>query len=1143
MSLQFILGGSGSGKSYVLYQEIIKKSIENPQVNYIIIVPEQFTMQTQKKLVSMHPGKGIMNIDILSFQRLAYRIFDEIGGNKKLVLEDTGKSLVLRKIAGEKSEDLKILGKNLKKPGYINEIKSIISEFSQYGVSTEQVDKLVMDTKNKPSLSYKLKDISILYKEFRTYLKDKYITAEEILEILCQVVEKSKLVTNSIIAFDGFTGFTPIQYNLIEKLMKLSKKLVITVTIDAKENPYEKDGEHKLFHLSKKTIQKISLLAKNEGVLKEEDIVLQDKVSYRHKGSPALAWLERHLFRYSKEVYEEEQNALHIHCCKNPLEETKFLGREIKRLVREENYRYKDIAIITGDMERYSHYVEKIFGDYQIPCFVDNKRNILQNPFVEFLRASLEVIEEDFSYDSVFRYLRSGLSALEEDEIDILENYVIALGIRGYHKWQEPWTRTYKKMGKNQIENMNEYKEVFLKEVATLREELKRKGATVEDYTRALYDFMVLMEMQTKLADYEERFQSENRGALAKEYGQIYGILLGLADKFIDLLGEEVLTIKEYKEVLEAGLKEANVGVIPPGIDQVLMGDMERTRLEDIKVLFVAGVNDGMIPKALSKGGILSELERESLAEKKVELAPTARENAFIQKFYLYLNLTKPQDYLYLTLSKSDSNGSAIRPSYLVDNITKMYDGIMITDEEDCVNPIERIVTAENGVEFLIDGLRNYKKGSSTREWEELYSWYYRDEKWRKPLRNLVKAAYYTNTEKGLSRATAKALYGTTLENSATRLEKYAACAFAHFLDYGLELSERIEYEFEAIDMGNIFHETLEGFSKKLEESPYTWFDLPDRVRDEMIDHTIEEAVREEDNHILYSSARNKYIINRIRRIMKRSVWALGEQIKVGRFKPDKYEVSFSAVQNLEAVNIMLSEDEKIKLKGRIDRVDKYEDENGVYVKIIDYKSGNTTFDLLALYYGLQLQLVVYMNAAMEMEQKLHPGKKIIPAGIFYYNIKDPILKTEDPEDLLEVQNRLKEQLKMNGLVNSDKEIITMLDETIEKKSMVIPVSFNANGSISKNSSVAKGEQFQIISNYVNHKIKEIGSEILEGHIEVEPYELGDKKACDYCAYSAVCGFDLKTPGYNYRRLKKNSDEELWEKLNDLNKEKQGEEE
>ena len=1150
MSLQFIFGNSGAGKSYTLFRSVIEDSIRHPDQSYLVIVPEQFTMQTQKELVRLHPDGGILNIDILSFQRLAYRVLEETGTRVGKVLEETGKNLVLRKIAQERKGELKILGGNLKKMGYISEIKSLISELTQYAVTEEALADFLEKSKEKPHLYYKLCDVQVLYKAFHAYLADQYITAEELLEVLCRVAERSQMIRESVIVLDGFTGFTPIQNKLMQKLMLYAKKVMVTVTIDERENPYHVEGEHQLFYLSKKTVAGLKRLAQEVNVREEESIWVHPGEKSRFAAGGELWWLEQNLFRlrwqrypqaaqpdtqtisdYAAERKVEDKvtpNQISLHVLKNPEEEVAWAAGRIRELIREKHYHYRDFALITGDMESYSPVLERILADYEIPCFLDNKRSILKNPFVEFIRALLEIAEQDFSYESVFRYLRSGLSGMEPEEVDLLENYVLALGVRGAKRWEERFIRSYKGLTEEELEQIDGYRARVAEDLLPFVKIQRKKAVNVRTRTTALYELIAKKGIQGRLAVFEERFKREHNEVLAKEYHQIYGILMDLLDKLVDLLGEEELTIREYTEILEAGFAEVRVGVIPPGVDQVMAGDMERTRLKDVKVLFFLGVNEGSVPKNMSRAGLLSDMEREQLRISGMELAPTAREQGYIQRFYLYLNLTKPSDQLYLSCTLLDNGGKALRPSYLMNVMKRLFPELELKQEKvQRENGLPR--TEREGVRLLIEGLKEYREGRGSAQFYELYRWYAKQERYEEKLAQLLNGAFSAHQDTKLGKAVAHALYGTVLENSVTRLEQYAACAYAHFLMYGLKLSEREQYEFAPVDMGNIFHETLEAFSKKLDASDYTWKTLPREVADEWVEECLASLTIDYGNTVLNSSARNNYMIRRMARILKRTVWALGEQIRKGMFTPENYEISFSGVSDLESIHIELSPEEQLKLRGRIDRVDTCEDAEHVYVKVIDYKSGTTSFQLLALYHGLQLQLVIYLNAAMELMKKEHPDKEVLPAGVLYYQIQDPVLDMDGEE--ADVTARVLEKLKPNGLINGDPEIIKRLDQSMPGRSQVLPIAYNKDGSLRAGSPVASGEQFAALSRYVNRKIRKIGSEVLDGRMDVNPYELKGKTACDYCAYSGVCGLDSKTEGFHRRRLPVFGDDEIWKRI------------
>lgn len=1130
MSLQFIFGNSGAGKSFYLYEHLIQESLAHPEEKFLVLVPEQFTMQTQKSLVSMHPNGGILNIDVLSFQRLAYRVFEETGTSVGKVLEETGKNLVLRKVAQEHREELRLLSGNLKKMGYINEIKSLISELTQYAITEEELARFTEESKKKPQLYYKLCDVQILYRAFHDYLADQYITAEELLEVLCRVIDHSRIVQNSFIVLDGFTGFTPIQNQLMQKLIQCARKVAVTVTIDSREDPYRMDGEHQLFYLSKRTVTTLMRLAREAKVPVEEPKVVLPSAATRLKEGSALFWLEQNLFRLPQMPFVGEQDEISFHMMRNPEAEVSWTASQIRCLIRERGYHYRDFAIITGNMDTYGHCLERILKDYEIPCFLDYKRSVLKNPFVEFLRALLEMAEQDFTYETVFRYLRSGLSGMEPEEVDLLENYVLALGIRGRKKWEGRFIRLYGALTEEELTQINVLREQIAKTILPFARIQRKKKVTVRERTTALYELIEEMEIQKKISLLEERFKEEGNQVLAKEYHQIYPIVMELFDKLVDLLGEEILSIQEYRELLDAGFAEAKVGVIPPGVDQVVAGDMERTRLRDIKVLFFLGVNEGNVPKHTPRTGLLSDMEREQLKSRGMELAPTAREQAYIQRFYLYLNLTKPFCRLYVCCSLLDGGGKSLRPSYLLNVLKRMFPETKVCQEE-AILTSDTLATPKQGMSLLIEGLKEYRMGRENARFYELFRWYARQEKYEEKLSQLLEAAFSRHEDSRLGKAVARALYGTILENSVTRLEQYAACAYAHFLMYGLKLSERETYEFAPVDMGNIFHEALELFSKRLEGSEYTWTTIPREIQEAWIEECMDILTVDYGNTILHSTARNEYALERMKRIVKRTVWALSEQIRKGLFTPESYEISFSSVSELDAVNIELSSEERMRLQGRIDRVDTCEDEGHVYVKVIDYKSGNTSFQLLSLYHGLQLQLVVYMNTALELVKKEHPQKEVLPAGIFYYQIQDPVLELDGGEDLHEISGWVLEKLKLNGLVNADPEVIKKLDQETTGKSFVLPLAYNKDGSLRVGSSVATKEQFEQLSQYVNQKIKEIGSEVMEGRKDVAPYELKGRTACDYCAYRGVCGMDAKDGGFHFRRLKIFDDKEIWERL------------
>lgn len=1188
MALQFILGGAGSGKTRYLYETAIRESMEHPDTQYLVVVPEQFTMQTQKEIIRLHPRHGVMNIDILSFKRLAYRVFEDLGISLPVVLDDMGKSMVIRKVAGMKRSKLGLYGQHLEQSGFINQLKSQISELYQYGITPDMLSE-VMREAGSPLLKQKLEDLELIYSGFRQYIEEHYITAEEILDILCRELPKWEILRDSVILLDGFTGFTPVQYRLVELFLLHARKVVCSVTIDPRANAYQEGSIQHLFYMGKHTVCRLDCMAKRHGIAKEPDVICSRRPAWRFVESPDLDFLEQNLYRYYGNVWDRPADHVVIYKSRGPAGEASYVCSRIEQLVQEEGLRYRDAAVITGDLASYGRELSHQFDEAGIPYFLDDKKSIMENPLVELIRAALETIR-DFSYESVFRYLKTGLvyeregnegvpeagdmpgpgnmpdsgnAGRSEDTAvfdgsrehtglmtDRLENYVRALGIRGWKRWESQWEKPCRGSEKLNLKELNAYRQWILEPLRPLREAFKEEGATIGSVTAALREYLERMGLRGKLEDYSGFFRERGNPGdenLAREYSQVYDRVLELLGRLEGLLGAEKTDMKNYSQILDAGFGEIKVGVIPATIDQVMVGDITRSRLEDVKVLFFVGVNEGTVPQRKSGASLLTDRDRAVFKEFNMELAPTAREDGCIQKFYLYLMMAKPSRRLVLTYAGMSSEGKSQRPSSLIGEVQKLFPGIPVLDEGLVDWPVR---TVRDGRERLIDGLRKLreeKEGETAKAPEgrdaeenafmELYRYFYCSDGHREKVKQLVDAAFYSYEERGIGRAAARALYGQSLQGSVTRLEQFASCAYAHFLKYGLELMERQEYELAAVDMGNLFHQSIDRCFAVMKERKQDWRGLTEEGRKQLVKECVARVTKEYGNTIMASSARNAYLAGRVERITDRTIWALAEQVKKGDFEPTGFEVSFSAIDNLKAMRIRLSEDEELMLRGRIDRMDLCEDGEHVYVKIIDYKSGTTAFDLAALYYGLQLQLVVYMDAAVEMEERNHPDKEVVPAGIFYYHINDPLADRQEGMTVEEIEKQILRQLRMDGLVNSELDIISHLDRDIQKESDVIPVAIKDGYVQESRSSVASTRRFEDLRRFVNHKLREAGQDILKGNIDLKPYKQTARTACDYCPYHAVCGFDTKTAGYGYRRLAGLKPEDIWAQISPVEEE------
>ncbi len=1138
MSLQLILGNSGSGKSEFIYRHVIKASLADPQGSFLVIVPEQFTMQTQRELVRLHPDGGIMNIDILSFPRLAHRVFEETGMDRRSILTETGKSLMIRSIAMRMREELPVLGSRLNMPGYIAQAKSVLSELMQYDVSEQELARLAQAVPEDRLLQAKLEDIRKLYHAFLEEQRDTFFKPEELLHQLCQVAPDSALLKRSTLVFDCFTGFTPSQMEVMRQLLILSPQIYVTVTIDGKESFTGPFQEHELFALSKRTIRSLLDLAGSVASRAlhpfeiQDPVILSEPVRFRKGGE--LEALEQNLFRRKKRTAPALKGEISLHEAPSPSSEALFAAGTISRMLKEGTCRCRDIAVITGDLSAYETHLLRAFRLYDIPVFVDRTSRILLNPCLEFVRTAFEAALSGFDADPLIRLLRTGMCGFTMEETDILETFLLSSGIRGRAAWEKPFT--FRKKHPSDEEKAlaaasEPLRERLMQWFGPFSEQFGQKEADAAAYARCLHQLLLDLQIQQQLRDQELLFSSRGEEARAREYSQIYGILIRLLEETVNLLGSEKLSGREFAKLLDAGFEEAKVGIIPPTIDQVQLGDMERTRLSHVKYLFFLGVNDGWVPALKPSGGLLSDLERELLKERGAMLAPAGREENYIQRFYLYHNLTQPSVHLFLSWCRSGNDGKTMRPSFVVNVLRDLFPYLEIRDEELVQQTVLPVTLERAAMDYIARGL-----GDETRQdaaWRTVLGLVQKDPQLREPLRKL-EAAVKGPEKSRLPAETARRLYGEQLEGSITRLEQFAGCAFAHFASYGLRLSPRQIFEVTGADIGTIFHGTMEQILRECrKESFYSWEELAAGKGADFADRSVDEWINRYGQEALFGDARTRYQITRMKRIIRRSVQTVSAQIQAGSFTPKAFEISFGMLREVlraDALTYPLTGG-TMRLQGRIDRIDTCETDRELLVRVIDYKSGSTAFDPSALYYGLQLQLMVYLQAACDMQSRFAGGRETVPAGIFYYHMLDPLLEREAAATPELARAEMMKKLKLDGVVNDRQDILRAMDAEIGGSSLIIPAGMKNNGELRKEASAIPTGAFDSAGRFVRRKLTEEGNRILAGEIAASPYRLGDRCACDYCDYRDVCGFDRKLPGMRERELARMKKEEAWDKI------------
>ncbi|MCR5419180.1 MAG: PD-(D/E)XK nuclease family protein [Lachnospiraceae bacterium] len=1087
MSLWVVAGPSGSGKSTYVYEEMIREAIAHPDRQFILVVPDQYSMSATRRICSLHPRQGILNIDVLSFSRLIHRIGDEVGRKMHAVLDDTGKNLILRRVAMEHEEELGFLKGRMKRPGYIHEVKSQISEFYQYDIAPGDLDEMIEESSMQGYLSGKLKDLKVLYEAFQGYIRDKYITTEEALSELAGLIPRSDILAGSVVLFDHFTGFTPVQEKVISALLKTADKVVVTLALEQDE-----DGKtDRLFELTGKTCTRLLALAKEAGCVTEPTLFMSDPSRRRYNGNPPMDFLEKHLLRPDESVFAGEQDAIRILEATSRRSEVQNCCLRIRELIRR-GYEYRQIAIETQELEGYADLLEAELNRYGIPFYTDRPRSVMQNRAVIFLRYALKILAGDFSRDSVMGFLRSSMTDLTEDEIDRFELYLAAMGIRGKSRYLSCFEK-----GKN----CEEAEEIRLR-LAELLSPLLQPMKTAREFCRGLYELCTESRLQDKCLKRSDEYGKSGDVSAAKEYEKIYESLMGLLDQIYELIGDDEMDCAQFLAIFEAGVAELRIGTIPQAVDQVMVGDMTRTRLESVKALFFLGVNDGIIPARNNGGGLLSDMEREFLLSRGVNMAPGPRQKLYEQRLYLYQNMTKPSERLYLSYSLLDSGGGSMQPSYLIRHLLSLYPALKVESDAGSIGELSAVASGEDGLDDLAFALRSFMDAEEAGEQERIYrdlrslsAAYGGDER----AQQIRRAALWKYVPMPLSREAVAAIHDDRA--TISRLELMAACPYAHFLRYELAIREKEEYLFEQSDMGTVYHRILEQVLAQLREDGRKLWELEDEEITAVVREYMASVADQYGNDVMHATKRNTYRGVQMERVLGRCLRNIGYHLKKGEFTPALFEHRFERSG-------------EYPIRGIIDRIDVADRDGKLYVKVVDYKSGETQLDESKLYYGVSLQLPIYLARAAELMERKNPGREVIPAAMFYYLLKDPLIK--DKADRIEEE--IRKEMRVNGLFLEEDQVLRLLDSDLAGggSSDVIRASVNKDGNLSSNSQSVSREEMKEYLDFAEQKVGQLMERIGQGDISIRPISIGGDSfdSCTYCSYRGICRFDERIDGF-----------------------------
>lgn len=1088
MSLRLIYGKSGTGKSEYIFNEI--KNLINNEEKIYIITPEQFSFTAETKLLETSDGESVINAEVLTFNRMAYRVKSEVGGVTKTNLSSYGKSMIIYDILDKSKNELKLLGKSIKN---VDVVSRLITELKTHNIAIEDIEK-VIESEEDIYLKTKLQDITNIYKKFEKRIEDNFLDENDSLTILANQLSETNMFENTIIYIDEFVGFTPQEYKVMLKLLETAKQVNVTICTDSLLE--SKNKENDIFYTNKKTVSKIINLANNNGIQIENPIYL-DKC-YRFKNEE-LRHIEENLYKTPYSRYNKEIKNINLFLSANSYSEIEYVAEKIISLVRDGGIRYKDISIITKNIDNYASLVRAIFDKYDIPVFIDQKKDLSQNILIKYILGVLDIFAKNWDFESVINYIKLGFCDMSDEEIFKIENYARRFGIK-YNKWySKEWT-----IGNEDLAELNRLRNLIVKPLLDFKSNLEGKK-DVKNITKALYQFLIENNIQDKLMT-----KAKDNEEMKSEYISSWNLLMEILDEIVLIFGDDKINFEKYSQTLKIAFSENDLGIIPASIDQVVIGDVNRSRSKKTKVIFIIGLNDGIFPSANREEGFINDEDRENLQNNGITLAKTTKENIYEENFNIYKAFTTAEEKLYLSYSSTSNNGNALKPSTLIYKIKKTFPNLQ--EKSDIIKKEDIITNKKATFENLLSNLRDFKDGKEINPvWFDIYKIYSEDNEWKEKLEKAIEAENYTNIPEKITKENLEKMYGDTIFTSISRLEQYRKCPFSFYLKYGLNLNEKDTFEIQSIDTGTFMHDVIDSFFTKIQDEDIDIKEITDEELERIVKEIIEEKLKLNKNYIFSSNAKFITLTSRLIRVLMKSMKYIVESIRKSDFEVLGHEVEFGRVGGYPAIEVKLDDGKKVEITGKIDRIDVLKTSDGQYVRIIDYKSSVKDIDLDEVMAGLQIQLLTYMDAVTKIED-------FMPAGTLYFNLIEPIIRADRNTTKDDIEEQIKRQFKMKGIVLSDINIIRRMDKTLEKgASNIIPVYIDSKDNISKGkSSCANMEEFKKLQEYTIKTIKEISKEIFAGNIDIKPYYKNKKTGCDYCNYKSICQFNSSNNKYNY---------------------------
>ena len=1095
------MGRAKTGKTAAVLEQIRALGDHGTQ---ILLVPEHVSHLAEIDLCRVCGPTVSRHAEVLSFRRLGERVLSLTGGLSQVTLDAGVKLLTMQKALSEVAASLTVYRRPSQKAAFLQQLLDLTDELRSYEVTPQMLYE--QSEQIGGATGEKLRDLSLLYGAYEARLRRPGLDARDRMSKLCDHLEESGYAVGKDIFLDGFTYFNAQERRVLSILLRQARSVTVTLL-------GEPDSREEIFEISIKTLEQLRRLAREAGCSMEvHTLHTQDAGALRH--------LEQHLFGLP-EPYAGEQVPIHVLEAENLYSEVEQAAACILRLAGEGGCRYRDITVSARNMADYESTIETVFERYGIPVYLSRRSDILEKPALALLGGVLDSIGGGYEYEDMFQWLKTGLAGLSPQECDLLENYVIRWQIHG-NMWLRDIDWTDHPAGYGGI--WDETQRAYLEQINALRRRVcgplrqlaegLKTGETAREKVESLYTFLETLSLQKALEQQMEQQAAAGRLQDAEETAQLWEILCGVLDQFVEILGDEPMDLDEFTRLLRQILTQYSIGTIPVSLDQVSVSEITRNDRHTVRHLIFLGANDHVLPAVGQSSGILNEDDREELARAGIRLAPSGMEQMGIELQCIYTSLTQPTEGLWLSYPVSDVAGNVLRPAFIVERLLTLF-------------PALRAEQEGADKEYRLTAIQPALEEAGQDRQGALWQYFAQRGDHAAQLAAMERAAALRRGR--LSPAAVQALYGKRVSMSASRLERMRSCHFAYFMEYGLRAKKREVAAFDAPQIGTFLHYLLENVTR--DTMALGGFAQVDREElRAMVRRYMDRYVTEELHDFQNRTTRFRYLFSRLRNTAYAIVEQVAEELRCSDFVPLAFELSFGDHGALPAVEIS-EPDSQLRLGGKVDRVDGWLKDGKLYLRVVDYKSGRKAFDLAAVRMGLDIQMLLYLFT-LQKEGKAYFGHEVEPAGVLYLPARDDILAAErniSPEKLAQETAK---QLRRSGLLLSDPSVLQAMEHTSLTEPKFLPLRVGRDGSIS--GSIASAAQLGKLGRYVEKLLHQIAREIRDGNIDADPCCKSEEDSfCQYCDWAEACHFQDGRDSDHLNYILPVKPEEFWARLED----------